>query len=270
MSYPELIRRFASGNGAVFVGAGLSMAAGLPSWKKLVAPLRDTLKDLPSGEEFTPEQIAGWYEIEAGRPALVDHLRKALAQGTPSLCHRVLASLPIDLFLTTNFDTLLEQSLPDTDVIVNDADFSALDDRTKKQLIKVHGDFRDGESIVFTKSDYDHYLENRPAIADMIRLTLMQRTVLFIGYSFNDRNLTTILSQVGKRLGEMQRPLFTLLLNPNTYAVRELERRYGVYVVPLTVAPGQDALLHFSLPRDAVPNDGFCDIGAAEFTLETA
>ena len=36
------------------------------------------------------------------------------------------------------------------------------------------------------------------------------------------------------------------------------------------VAPGQDALLHLSLPRDAVPGDGFCDIGAAEFTVETA
>jgi len=36
------------------------------------------------------------------------------------------------------------------------------------------------------------------------------------------------------------------------------------------VAPGRDALLHLSLPRDAVPNDGFCDIGAAEFTIETA
>jgi hypothetical protein len=36
------------------------------------------------------------------------------------------------------------------------------------------------------------------------------------------------------------------------------------------VPPGQDALLHLSLPREAVPGDGFCDIGAAEFTIETA
>ncbi|MFO1340061.1 MAG: hypothetical protein U1F53_17850 [Burkholderiaceae bacterium] len=36
------------------------------------------------------------------------------------------------------------------------------------------------------------------------------------------------------------------------------------------VAPGRDALLHLSLPREAVPGDGFCDIGAAEFSLETA
>ena len=37
-----------------------------------------------------------------------------------------------------------------------------------------------------------------------------------------------------------------------------------------TAGTVQDALLHLSLPRDAVPGDGFCDIGAAEFTVETA
>lgn len=36
------------------------------------------------------------------------------------------------------------------------------------------------------------------------------------------------------------------------------------------VEPGRDALLHFSLPRPAVPEDGFCDIGATEFTVEMA
>lgn len=239
-SYAELTRRFASGNGAIFVGAGLSMASGLPSWKELVAPLRATMTDLPNDQEFTPEQIAGWYEIDAGRPALVEHLRNTLIDATPSPCHRLLAGLPVDLFLTTNFDNLLEQSLDHPDVIVNDVDFSALDDPTKRQLIKIHGDFRDAASIVFTKSDYDHYLENRPAIAETIRLTLMRRTVLFIGYSFNDRNLTAILSQVGRRLGEMQRPLFTVLLNPNTYAVRELEQKYGACVVSLEVGARQD------------------------------
>lgn len=241
MSYSELTRRFASGNGAVFVGAGLSMGAGLPSWAKLVEPLRDALKGLPERQSFTPEQIAGWYEITAGRRALVDFLTKQLNGAKPGNCHRLLDSLPVDLFLTTNFDDLLERSLADADVIVNDIDFSALDDPSRRQLIKIHGDFRDAGSIVFTRADYDHYLENRPAIAETIRLTLMRRTVLFIGYSFNDRNLTTILGQVGRRLGKLQRPLFTLLFNPNEYVVKELEQKYGVAVVPLEVGPGQDA-----------------------------
>jgi hypothetical protein len=36
------------------------------------------------------------------------------------------------------------------------------------------------------------------------------------------------------------------------------------------VSLARDALLHLSLPRDAVPDDGFCDIGAAEFIVEIA
>ena len=37
-----------------------------------------------------------------------------------------------------------------------------------------------------------------------------------------------------------------------------------------SIAHGRDALLHLSLPREAVPGDGFCDIGAAEFTADMA
>ena len=36
------------------------------------------------------------------------------------------------------------------------------------------------------------------------------------------------------------------------------------------IAAGRDALLHLSLPRPAVPGDGFCDIGAAEFIADLA
>lgn len=33
------------------------------------------------------------------------------------------------------------------------------------------------------------------------------------------------------------------------------------------VPPGRDAMLHLSLPADAAPGDGFCDIGAIEFRV---
>jgi hypothetical protein len=36
------------------------------------------------------------------------------------------------------------------------------------------------------------------------------------------------------------------------------------------IGAGRDALLHLSLPRPAVPGDGFCDIGAAEFIADLA
>jgi hypothetical protein len=41
-------------------------------------------------------------------------------------------------------------------------------------------------------------------------------------------------------------------------------------VVRPEVHPGRDALLHIALPRVAVPGDGFCDVGAANVTVELA
>ena len=35
----ELVEPFARGDGAVFVGAGLSIGAGLPGWADLIRPL---------------------------------------------------------------------------------------------------------------------------------------------------------------------------------------------------------------------------------------
>lgn len=236
----ELTRRFANGKGALFVGAGMSKGAELPDWQELVAPLREQLV-LDEKKSYSPEQIAGWYEIEFGRATMMDKVSGALRKkGHPTKCHELLATLPSDLYFTTNFDTLLEDSLGSADVVIDDVDFSKLDAPDKKQVIKVHGDLRKPESIVFTKSDYDHYLENRPAISELIRLTLMQRTVLFLGYSFSDRNLSTILAQVGRRLGDSRRALYAVIFDASHYEKKELETKYGVTVIEPLRFPGED------------------------------
>lgn len=64
-----------------------------------------------------------------------------------------------------------------------------------------------------------------------------------------------------------------IALGPHTLAPTAVDyTEHGAFLrlaLP-AVQPGRDALLHLSLPREAVPGDGFCDIGAAEFTVETA
>lgn len=236
----ELTRRFANGKGALFIGAGMSKGARLPDWQELVAPLRDELL-LDETRTYSPEQIAGWFEIEFGRKKLMEKVSGALLErGQPTKCHELLAALPADLYFTTNFDTLLEDSLGNVDVVVDDVDFSRLDAPDKKQVIKVHGDLGTPESIVFTKSDYDHYLDKRPAISELIRLTLMQRTVLFLGYSFSDRNLSTILAQVGRRLGDSRRALYAVIFDASHYEKKELETKYGVTVIEPLRFPSED------------------------------
>jgi len=58
----------------------------------------------------------------------------------------------------------------------------------------------------------------------------------------------------------------TVLMNRIDYT------EYGAVLSlpPTEVEPGRDALMFLSLPKTAVPQDGFCDIGAVTQTLEIA
>jgi len=247
MDREELVRRFANRNGAIFAGAGLSMgmeSPRFPSWLELVEPLRVKLNIAPT-EFIAPEQIAGWFEALEERHALVAHFRSRLPQGCkPSRCYELIASLPVDLYFTTNFDDLLESALREAaqvrpTTIVRDTDLADFSGEGKV-LVKLHGDLDNADYMVATRHYYDRYLENRPGIVEMMRLTLMSRTVLFIGYSFNDHDLRLILSQVGTRMGKLRRPMYAIQLNPTAYVIAEL-KRYGVEVIPLQVPPGESA-----------------------------
>jgi len=56
----ELVEQFAKGNGAIFVGAGLSIGAGLPGWGDLVSRLAAEIEDCPTDvSHFTSGQKPG-------------------------------------------------------------------------------------------------------------------------------------------------------------------------------------------------------------------
>lgn len=69
----ELVKQFARGNGVIFVGAGLSQGAGLPSWSELLSPLADSI-GLPPRLRADPLKIAQRYENACGRQALTSHI----------------------------------------------------------------------------------------------------------------------------------------------------------------------------------------------------
>ena len=107
----QLIERFASGNGTVFVGAGISMRSKLPSWAQLIEPLRDELGALvsPSASHL---DVAEQYEAAHGRSAMVRYLKRALGdvRYQSSHAHDLIVSLPVQRIYTTNFDDLLERA----------------------------------------------------------------------------------------------------------------------------------------------------------------
>ncbi|HYD60846.1 MAG TPA: SIR2 family protein [Noviherbaspirillum sp.] len=236
----QLVREFSKENGTVFVGAGLSMGARLPSWAELVDRLRQEVSGLGPGESYPPTQIAQFFENEWGRGHLINRLREELESEegniAPTQAHDVLVNLPVQRIFTTNFDRLLEKAIENNcgyecSPVMDDRDLASLNAK-QKQVIKIHGGLRAPESIIVTTDDYNDFIVKKPAIAGLLKAELQIRTVLFLGYSFSDYNLQMIASQAGREIGKLRRNVFILQFGPSRPVIKDFER-HGFIVIPL-------------------------------------
>ena len=238
---PVLVERFAHGNGTVFVGAGISLGARLPSWAKLMEPLRNDLRnEVSAGASYL--DIAELYETKHSRGVLIQYLKDRLGDVRFQLTqtHELIVSLPVQRIYTTNFDNLLEQAARkrqiNRNVIVN-ASHIGLSDTSTLSIVKLHGDLEDADSLVISARDYHSYFDRNPAVADLLKVELQTHTVLFLGYSFSDPNFGMILGKVAAQSGSVRPLLYSLQLRPKPLAVQALRAR-GVNVIAINAAPG--------------------------------
>jgi hypothetical protein len=203
-------------NAAVFAGAGLSIPAGVVDWKEL---MRDIANDigLDVDKEHDLITIAQFHVNERGgrhriNQALINEFsrRSRLTDN-----HRILASLPIRTFWTTNYDTLIEQALRDAhknpDIKISVENLATTVQRRDAVVYKMHGDVSQPDKAVVTKDDYESYNETRQLFSTALQGDLVSKTFLFIGFSFNDPNLAYILSRIRVLLGANRREHYCLL-----------------------------------------------------------
>jgi SIR2-like protein len=231
----ELLKQFAEGNGTIFIGAGLSSAAGLPSWSMLIDGLTTELEGVPENASFP--DIAQYYELVYGRHRLVEKIRELLSGvSIPSTSlHDQVTRLPTTEIFTTNFDNLLEQALKQAHLpflsLVTGEDAAFWTSGAVK-IIKLHGDLSQPSSLVITSADYEMYQSTHVALARLLQSTLHTRTVLFLGYSARDQNFRFLLRQVRYELGRYTRNLYALLFGVNKLHRLDLEAR-GLRVIDL-------------------------------------
>jgi len=203
-------------NAAVFAGAGLSIPAGMVDWKGL---LKDIAKDigLDVDKEYDLITVAQFHCNERGgrhriNQALIDEFTRR-AKLTEN--HGLLASLPIRMYWTTNYDHLLEDSLKAAgkipDVKMTPENLAINVPRRDAVVYKMHGDVSLPDQAVLTKDDYETYDADRHLFSMALQGDLVSKTFLFIGFSFNDPNLSYILSRIRILLGENRRDHYCLL-----------------------------------------------------------
>lgn len=208
----------AEGTAAVFVGAGISRPSGYVDWKTLLREIAEDL-NLDVDRETDLVALAQYHINQHGSRSklnqlLIDEFTKnaALTEN-----HKLLASLPVSTIWTTNYDDLLERAFENAgkraDVKRTERNLSITLPRRSVTVYKMHGDKTMPDEAVLTKEDYEAYELQRPLFSAALRGDLVEKTFLFLGFSFTDPNIDYILSRIRVLLGEHQREHFCLMKN---------------------------------------------------------
>lgn len=197
-----LARHARAGRLVPFVGAGVSMGAGLPSWVGLLDELiaqAGMEDDRAALARLDLRDRAALIQTRLGAGELERFLLERLsAASRVALQHQLLASLPVVEAASTNWDDLFERAWRDAGagrIAVLPLDGQAGADHW---IVKLHGTVRDGRlhGVVLTRDDYLRFGAERNALAGIVQALLLTRHMLFVGFGLSDETFHRIAHDV--------------------------------------------------------------------------
>jgi hypothetical protein len=243
-----LLRRIGDGQCLPILGPGVSVGAlPLPAeladqWAALYGyPLEDR-PDLARVAQFLAVQRDPVFPKEA----LVDEIMRA-EPSEPDDTHRVLARLPLPLYLTTNYHDLMYRALqyqaraPRLEIcrwtrrlaldpsLASDPSFRPTP--PEPVVFHLHGHVRVPESLVLTDDDYLDFLvavsRDERLLPSHVRMALATSSLLFLGYRADDPAYRVLNRGLVMAVeGSLRRFSLTVQLAPDEPAARDYLQTY--------------------------------------------
>lgn len=262
------MKAIADDRAVAFLGSGLSLAAGLPDWPGLLKALADQAYAAGQVTDLERTQLIEW----AGQPdflMLADALVNKLGRGnfvrfmkdkfgqvtTPTEVHRELTRVPFAAYITTNYDTLLEDAWSEVNrsrlEVFTHEDQSELRDPFRNRrpfLVKVHGDIHGPDSLVLGLQDFRKVIHENRAYSRFMEDVLSRFSLVFLGYSLSDPDVLNILDELVSVFDGVPGQHFALVDEARMTKLRAgvFLRNYGIQVVTYRKsAPDHPEVLEF-------------------------
>jgi hypothetical protein len=204
-----------------FLGAGASSCV-LPTGADLARHLKD-VAEYPDPDERDLARVAQYLQLISDRHHVTKEIvtllkRRSEDHSNYSPPHRDIARLPVPLYLTTNYDDLMENELKYvgrdpislypiwhkgleriTEHDLRNQPVDAIDPTVERPVVyHLHGHWDEPMSILVTEDDYIQFLSalyNPNLLPNMCRRALASDALVFLGYSLRDWNIRLLLAQ---------------------------------------------------------------------------
>jgi len=213
---PEpLMQAFSKNEVVLFVGSGLSIDLGLPSWNKLVIDIinhvvlksgnknLNMFSELLSIGELSALEVLTHIENKGHKKLAQDYISNALRIKANSNLeiHKKLSKV-CPRIITTNYDHAFQQALGDTVHKVSNSSLHGISNLSQKKeyIFKIHGDVDEPDSCILFESDYKNLYniegEQQDLFTTQFKSIILNKTILFVGFSLGDPYVKQIMNHI--------------------------------------------------------------------------
>jgi hypothetical protein len=264
----QLITLFKDKRASLFIGAGLSIAVGLPDWYGLLSELIKKVGDVVAdSKEYVDEcskilndknflTIAEEVREKLGQDEFNKYIRERFVDNRPdpNEVFKLLVELPYNYIITTNYDYLIEdayayvyrrsakkytyqkaQAMADN--IWNGYQF----------ILKAHGDADEPDKIILTDKDYRNIINAEIGYKSILHVLFTTNSILFLGSSLTDPELNLLLNYLKHSYHDGGPTHYALMDKTRlTPILTERWRKdYGINIISYDPVNGHEQVLQF-------------------------